>query len=132
VLLRPRNVPTRLATGAYIVHAGWGKWHGTEAQAQAVHGMAAGAYPFLTEVQPTTFLKMLGAVEMTLGVALLTPFVPNKIAGAALTAFSGGLTTMYLRTASLHKPGSVWPSPQGIGVSKDVWLLGIGLGLVAD
>jgi hypothetical protein len=26
----------------------------------------------------------------------------------------------------------VWPSPQGIGVSKDVWLLGIGLGLVAD
>jgi len=30
----------------------------------------------------------------------------------------------------MHKPGSVWPSPAGIGVSKDVWMLGIGLGLL--
>lgn len=30
------------------------------------------------------------------------------------------------------KPGSIWPSQAGIGVSKDVWMLGIGLGLVLD
>ncbi len=48
-----------------------------------------------------------------------------------LTAFSGGLVTMYWRTPALRQPGSVWPTPAGIGVSKDVWMLGIGLGLLA-
>ena len=56
----------------------------------------------------------------------------RSIAGAALTGFSGGLVGMYLRTPALHKPGSVWPTPQGIAVSKDVWMLGIGTGLVVD
>lgn len=58
--------------------------------------------------------------------------MPRALAGAALTAFSGGLVGMYLRTPSLRKPGSIWPSPQGIGVSKDVWLLAVGAGLVLD
>jgi hypothetical protein len=31
----------------------------------------------------------------------------------------------------MHKPGSIWPSQAGVAVSKDVWMLGIGLGLVA-
>jgi hypothetical protein len=39
---------------------------------------------------------------------------------------------MYLRTPALHKPHSVWPTPAGIGISKDVWMLGIGLSLLAD
>jgi len=69
---------------------------------------------------------------MVVGATLLAPFVPPAVAGAALTGFSGALVTMYLRTDSLHKPGSIWPTPQGIGVSKDVWMLGIGLGLLAD
>jgi hypothetical protein len=38
---------------------------------------------------------------------------------------------MYLRTPALHKPGSVWPTQAGTAVGKDVWMLGIGLGLVA-
>ena len=38
---------------------------------------------------------------------------------------------MYLRTPALHKPGSVWPTQAGTAVSQDVWMLGIGLGLVA-
>jgi hypothetical protein len=54
------------------------------------------------------------------------------VAGAALTGFSGALLTMYLRTPALHKRGSVWPTPQGVPVSKDVWMLGIGLGLLVD
>jgi hypothetical protein len=32
----------------------------------------------------------------------------------------------------MHKPGSIWPTQQGTAVSKDVWMLGIGLGLVID
>ena len=94
--------------------------------------MAAGAYPFLRRVPPTTFLKALAAAEMGLGAVLLAPFVPNRVAGASLTAFSGALLTMYLRTPTLHEPGSIWPTPAGIGISKDVWMLGVGVGLVVD
>jgi uncharacterized membrane protein YkgB len=57
--------------------------------------------------------------------------VPGALAGAALTGFSGSLLAMYLRTPALHKPGSVWPTQAGTAVSKDVWMLGIGLGLMA-
>ena len=39
---------------------------------------------------------------------------------------------MYLRTPSLRKSGSIWPSLLGLAVSKDVWILGIGLGLLID
>jgi uncharacterized membrane protein YphA (DoxX/SURF4 family) len=130
--MRLRDIPTRLATGAYIAHSGWDKWHGGDELADGVHGMAAGAYPFLRSIQPTTFLKALAGAELAIGAVLVTPMAPNKLAGAALTAFAGGLMTMYLRTPALHKPGSVWPTPAGTGVSKDVWMLGIGLGLLAD
>ena len=94
--------------------------------------MAAGAFPFLSKVPPATFLKTLAAAEVGTGALLLTPFVSNKIAGSCLTAFAGSLVTMYLRTPAMHKPGSVWPTPAGTAVSKDVWMLGIGLGLLAD
>ena len=57
--------------------------------------------------------------------------IPGELAGAALTGFSGALLAMYGRTPALRKPGSIWPSQVGTGVSKDVWMLGIGLGLVA-
>jgi uncharacterized membrane protein YphA (DoxX/SURF4 family) len=130
--MRARNVPARVATGAYILHSGWDKWHGSEEQAQGLHGTAAGAYPFLRRVPPTTFLRALAIAEMGLGTMLLAPFVPNRMAGASLTAFSGALLTMYLRTPAMHKPGSVWPTPAGIGISKDVWMLGVGVGLVID
>ena len=130
--LTARNLPARLSSGAFILHSGWDKLHGTEEQAQGVHGMASGAYPFLSKVPPNTFLKALAAAEMTIGAALLAPVVSNRRAGACLTAFSAGLVAMYLRTPALHKPRSIWPSPMGIAVSKDAWLLGIGLTLLAD
>ncbi len=130
--MKLRTIPTRLATGAYILHTGWEKWHGDEDRAAAVHGMATGAFPFLSSMKSTDFLRSLSVGEMVVGGALLAPFVPPAVAGAALTGFSGALVTMYLRTDSLHKPGSVWPTAQGTGVSKDVWMLGIGLGLLAD
>ena len=130
--MRLRDIPTRASTGAYILHSGLEKWQGTEEQAKGVHAMASGAYPFLAKIPPATFLKALAAAEIGTGTALLLPVVPNKLAGAALSAFAGSLLGMYLRTPSLHEPGSVWPTRAGIGVSKDVWMLGIGLSLVAD
>ena len=107
--MKLRNVPTRLATGAYIAHTGWEKWHGDEDRAAGVHAMASGAFPFLTSMKSTDFLKTLSVGEMAVGAVLLAPFVPPAVAGAALTGFSGALVTMYLRTDGLHKPGSVWP-----------------------
>jgi uncharacterized membrane protein YphA (DoxX/SURF4 family) len=130
--MKLRNLPTRLATGAYILHSGVEKWSGSEQQAQGVHGMASGAFPFLKGVKPTDFLKSLSVGEIALGAVLLAPVVPSAVAGGALTGFSGALLTMYLRTPALHKPGSIWPTQNGVGVSKDVWMLGIGLGLLLD
>jgi uncharacterized membrane protein YphA (DoxX/SURF4 family) len=132
MFLHLRNLPPRLATGGYVLHTGLEKWNATEERAKGVHAMAAGAFPFLAKMPPATFLKALAGAEIAVGAALLTPIVPNKVAGAALTGFAGGLLTMYLRTPSLHNPGSIWPTQAGVGVSKDVWMLGIGLGLLAD
>jgi hypothetical protein len=127
-----RSLPGRVATGAFILHSGLDKWNGPSAQAEGVHAMAAGAFPFLKSIPPERFLKGLAAGEILTGALLMAPFVPNAVAGAALTGFSGSLLAMYARTPALRRPGSVWPSQGGIAVSKDVWMLGIGLGLLAD
>ena len=127
-----RVVPPRITTGGYILHSGLEKWKADEETAQGIHGMASGAYPFLADIPPAKFLKALAAAEIGIGVALLLPFVPNRLAGASLTGFAASLITLYLRTPMLHKPGSIWPTQAGIGVSKDAWMLGIGLGLLAD
>jgi uncharacterized membrane protein YphA (DoxX/SURF4 family) len=125
-------VPGRLATGGYILHSGLAKWNGSAEQAAGVHAMAAGAFGVLKPVPPERFLRMLAAAEIAVGAALMLPVVPDALAGAALSGFSASLLTMYARTPALHKPGSFWPTPAGIGVSKDVWMLGIGLGLLAS
>jgi uncharacterized membrane protein YkgB len=130
--MRLRNLPTRLAVGAYVLHTGLEKFPPDQQRAEGIHGMAAGAFPFLRSVAAPTFLRGLSIAEIAIGSALLAPFVPAAVAGAALTGFAGGLVTMYLRTPALHKPGSVWPNQNGIAVSKDVWMLGVGVGLLVD
>src|ERR1019366_6528478 len=130
--MKLRNLPTRATTGAFILHAGIGKWGGSAEQAAGIHGMASDAFPVLKSTDAPTFLRALSGAEIATGLVLLAPFLPAGLAGAALTGFSGGLVAMYLRTPSLRKPGSIWPSPQGTAVSKDVWMLGIGLGLLID
>ena len=92
--------------------------------------MAAGTYPFLKPIPPPRFLKLLAAGEIGVGALLLTPFVPAAVAGAALTGFAGGLLGLYLRTPGMHE--HLRPTPQGTPIAKDVWLLGIGVGLLAD
>jgi hypothetical protein len=130
--VKARDLPGRITTGAFILHTGLEKWHADGARAEAVHGMAAGAFPMLKPIPPARFVRLLSAAEIAVGAALVVPVVPSALAGAALTGFSGALVAMYGRTPALRKPGSICPSQAGTGLSKDVWMLGIGLGLVID
>lgn len=128
--MRLRNLPTRLTTGGYIFHSGLEKWSAGPEQAEGLHGMAAGAFPVLNKVSPPTFVKALAAAEMATGALLLAPMVSPVKSGVVLTAFSSGLLTMYARTPGMRQPGTIWPTPEGIGLAKDVWMFGIGTGLV--
>jgi hypothetical protein len=47
-------------------------------------------------------------------------------------AFAGGLLGLYARTPGMRKEGSIFPSRDGTALAKDVWMAGIGLGLVID
>ncbi|MET0765026.1 MAG: hypothetical protein ABWY29_09175 [Blastococcus sp.] len=124
------EIAPRISAGAFILHSGLGKLNADEATAAGMHGFAAGTYPFLKGVPPQKFVKALATSEIAVGVVLLTPFVPTAVAGAVLTAFSGGLLGLYLRTPGMRKPGTLAPTQEGMSVAKDVWLLGIGIGLV--
>ncbi|MQA32636.1 hypothetical protein [Modestobacter roseus] len=130
--ITPAEIAPRIATGAFILNSGLGKRSVDGGTAAGLHGFAAGAYPFLKKVQPATFAKALSTTEIAIGAALLTPFVPTAVAGAALTGFSGGLVGLYLRTPGMTKPGSVAPTQDGLTIAKDVWMLGIGLGLLTE
>ena len=124
------EIGPRLSAGAFILNSGLGKRGADEATAAGLHGFASGTYPFLKNLEPQQFAKALANGEIAIGALLLSPFVPTAVAGAALTAFSGGLLGLYLRTPGMRKPGSLSPTPDGLAIAKDVWLLGIGVGLL--
>ncbi len=127
------HLPVRVATGAYILNSGINKWTANDEEMhKGIHSMATTAYPQLETVEPKTFTKVLAGAEMALGTALLTPFISPAVAGAALTAFSGGLVGLYMRTPSMREAGSIRPSQNGTAVAKDVWMLGIGTALLID
>ena len=129
----PRRAPLRLTTGAFILSAGLDKWHGDEQTAAQLHGFASGTYPFLQKIESRKFLRMLSAGEIAVGSTLLVPVVPSALAGAALTGFSAGLLGLYLKTPGMRRgPRDLRSTPQGLPISKDVWMLGAGLALVID
>jgi hypothetical protein len=94
--------------------------------------MAKTAYPFLESQDARTFTRNLGRAEVAIGGALLAPFVPSLLAGAALTAFSAGLTGLYLRLPGMRQEGSLRPTQEGIALAKDTWLVGAGVSLVLE
>lgn len=132
--IRPkaRELPLRLATGAFILNSGLTKRNMPPEGAAQIHGMAANTYPFLGKMDPQQFTSSLSKSEIAIGALLLVPFVPTLLAGAALTAFSGGLLGLYLRTPGMHEKGSLRPTQQGTALAKDVWMLGIGGTLIVD
>ena len=126
------HAPVRLATGAFILNSGLAKLKGEDEEMhKGIHGMASTAYPQFESVQPRTFVKALGAGEVALGAALLTPFVSPGLAGAGLTAFSAGLLGLYFRVPGMTQDG-IRPSQQGMAIAKDSWLAAIGLALMMD
>jgi len=130
--VKARHLPPRIAAGAFILNSGLGKLSADEETATQLHGFAVGTYPFLGSIKPGDFAKLLAVSEIALGSALLVPVVPAGLAGAGLAAFAGGLLGLYARTPGMRKEGSILPSQQGTPIAKDVWLVGIGLGLVID
>jgi uncharacterized membrane protein YkgB len=128
---RVANQPIRLAAGSFILNAGVGKLNADEERSAGLHGMAKGAFPFFEKVPPQQFAKGLGASEVALGSALVLPVVSDQLAGLGLTAFAAGLVWMYLHTDGMHEENSVRPTGAGTALAKDVWLLGIGLTLLA-
>jgi hypothetical protein len=122
-----------VATGAFILNSGISKLQAEKETYDRLHGFASGAYPVLESVPPGQFGKALGASEVVLGGALLAPTViGDGLAGLALSAFAGGLLGLYMKTPGLRQEGSVRPSRDGTAIAKDVWLVGIGLTLIAS
>ena len=130
--MRLSHIPLRVTTGAFILNSGLGKRGLPEEAAAGIHGMAAGSLPQLGSVPPKTFVAGLSSAEMAIGAALLLPFVSPVVAGAALTAFGAGLVNLYLKTPGLREEGSIKPTQDGIGIAKDVWLVGVGSALLID
>jgi hypothetical protein len=128
---RVSNQPIRLSAGAFILNAGMGKLQADEERAKGIHGMAKASFPFFENLPPEQFAKGLALAEVAIGAALVVPLVPDRWAGLALTPFAGGLIWMYLQTDAMHEPNSIRPSRAGTALAKDVWLLGIGLTLLA-
>jgi hypothetical protein len=130
--VRARHLPPRIAAGAFILNSGLGKLSADEQTAAQLHGFAAATYPFVGKLKPADFARLLAVSEIALGSALLVPVVPAGVAGAGLVAFAGGLLGLYARTPGMRKEGSIFPSQEGTALAKDVWMAGIGLGLVID
>ncbi|WKD31094.1 hypothetical protein [Streptomyces xanthophaeus] len=127
-----RQFPLRLTTGAFFLNSGISKLGADEATAEGLQQFAAMTYPFLAKPDAQKFAKLLSAGELAIAATLLVPFVPAAVAGAALTAFSVGTLGLYLRTPGMREEGSLRPTEQGITLAKDLWLLGVGVALVAE
>lgn len=130
VAVKASQLPTRVATGAFLLNAGWGKKDAKPDEAEHLHSMAKRAYPILEQVTPETFTKALSMTEIALGAMLVTPIVPAWVAGAGLTAFAGGLLRLYWRMPEMHEENGVRPTPEGIPMAKDVWMAAIGVSLL--
>ncbi|MEC5203264.1 hypothetical protein RCH17_002072 [Arthrobacter sp. MP_M7] len=130
--MRLSHLPLRLTTGAFILNSGLNKRRLDAEGAAGLQAMAARVYPPASSMKPELFGKMLSYAEMSLGAALLAPFVPSRLAGVGLAFFSGSLFTIYLKTPGMTLADGIRPSQQGTVLAKDVWMLGIAGALILD
>jgi hypothetical protein len=127
------QLPGRVATGAFILSSGLDKRAPDDQTVHGLYGFATSVYPFLKRVDAPTFVRGVAAAEIGIGAALLAPFVSTAVAGAALTGFSAGLLGLYLKTPAMRRgEGDLRPSPDGLALAKDVWMLGSGLTMIVD
>lgn len=123
--------PARLAAGAFILNAGLGKLNLPEEGAKQLQEMGSAGVPLLKDLTPEQFKTLITTTEIGIGTALLLPFIPGWMAGAALGAFSGGLLTMYHKTPGMTIDG-IRPTQEGTAVAKDVFMAGIAGTLILD
>ena len=126
------HIPLRLTTGAYILNSGLNKRNLDEESAAGLQRLAGNAFPQVLDLEPARFGKLLCAAEITVGLTLLTPFVPSRLAGLVLGAFSGGMMRMYLKTPEFTEDDGIRPNAAGTPFAKDIWMLGIAAALVLD
>lgn len=120
----------RAVPGAFILNSGIGKLGMDPQTASHMQGMAAQGVPPLGKLTPEQFAKFLSYGEIAVGAALLLPFVPTKVAGLGLAAFSGSMVSMYLRTPGMTEADGVRPTQDGTSLAKDSWLLAIAAALL--
>lgn len=127
-----RQLPLRLTVGAYFLNSGLSKRDADQATAEGLQQFATATYPFLGKLDAQKFARLLSTGEIAVAAALLLPVVPAAVAGAALTAFSCGTLGLYLRTPGMRQEGSLRPTEQGTPLAKDIWILGVGISLIAE
>lgn len=127
-----RLLPLRLTVGTFFLNSGLSKRGADPATAEGLQQFAATTYPFLGKLGAQQFARLLSTGEIAVAVALLVPVIPAAVAGVALTAFSVGTLGLYLRAPGMRQEGSLRPTDQGTPVAKDIWLLGIGIFLIAE
>ncbi|GAA1853898.1 hypothetical protein [Brevibacterium marinum] len=120
----------RAVPGAFILNSGIGKLGIDEESAAGLQQMAANGVPMVENMTPAQFGKFLSYGEIAVGASLLLPFVPTRIAGAALTTFASGLVSNYFSIESMTEDDGIRPSQDGIPVAKDTWLAAIGISLM--
>lgn len=126
------NAILRAVPGAFILNSGIGKL-GLDAQSAAgLQEMAKNGVPALGEMSPEQFKTFLSWGEIAVGASLLAPFVPTRVAGAALAAFSGSMVAMYLRTPGMTEKDGIRPTQQGTAVAKDTWMVAIAAALLLN
>lgn len=120
----------RLIPAALIFNSAIGKL-GMNAEASAgLQQFAATGIKAMEKLPSDKFAKIIGSSEIAVGSALVAPFVPNRLAGAALIAFGGGLLTLYFNNEANTLEDGIRPSDAGLPLAKDSWLVAIGLGLL--
>jgi len=126
------NAALRLVTGAYILNSGIGKRNLDAEHAAMLQGAAAHAIPPVGSLEPVQFGKYLSYLEIGVGSILLIPFIPSRVAGLALGAFSGGLVATYLKSPGMTEADGIRPTTAGSGMAKDFWMVGIAVALVCQ
>ena len=124
------NAILRGVSGAYILQSGYGKLGLPNEAAAGIQGLAATGIPAEADMDSDTFGKFVAYSELGIGGALLAPFIPSRLAGLGLGAFSAGLLAIYFRNPAMTQDDGIRPSQDGTGLSKDLFLAAIAGALV--
>lgn len=130
--IKLHQLPPRIACGAFILNTGISKRSLDSEKAAGLRDQAALVIPQLKKMEARRFGKLLSAFEIGLGAALIVPVVPTWLVSAGLIGFSGMLMAVYLRTPGMTLKDGIRPAPAGMGIARDVFMLGSGAGLLVE